>query len=530
MKHCIIVADKFDPEGVSRLQARPELEVLYEGGYKRDRLLELLPRASGLIIRSATKVDAALLEKAPQLKIVIRAGVGVDNIDIMEASRRGVIVMNSPGGNSVSTAEQAIALMFALARNTPQANASMKQGKWEKSKFVGLELTGKTIGVIGLGRIGKEVVRRARGLQMNVLGFDPYIPPANLSHLEIDLVSVEEILRNADFITVHTPLTDATRDLINKDNLNILKDGVRLINCARGGIYNEDALLAGVQSGKIGGVALDVFTEEPIPADFPLLPFDNCILTPHLGASTGDAEFAVALESVDQLIDFFQNGVARNALNFPTVDPEAMDFLKPYFTGGEKAGRILANFLKGGVHSIHIDYCGEIAEYMTQPVTTAILSGALSVAMGDEVNYVNAPVFARDRGIQVSENKRASESGFSSYVHVTFAAADGQKTHLQYTAVHREPLVVSMQGLPLEFKPEGIMLLVTNRDVPRVVGTLGNYLGDLNINIAHLELSRDDKGGTAYCMMTIDELVNPEALARLRSLDNILGAVQVDLR
>ncbi len=268
MKHRIIVADKFDPEGVARLKNHPSLDVIYEGGFTRDQLEQIIGDAHGLIVRSATRVGAALLEKARQLRIVIRAGVGVDNIDILESSRRGVIVMNAPGGNTTSTAEQAIALLFALARKTPQANASMKQGKWEKSKFVGVELTGKTLGVVGLGRIGKEVVRRARGLQMNVIGYDPYIPPANLAHLEIEILSLEELLRQADFITVHTPLTDATRDLVNEGNLAILKDGVRLINCARGGIYNESALAAGLKSGKIGGVALDVFLEEPPPSGF----------------------------------------------------------------------------------------------------------------------------------------------------------------------------------------------------------------------------------------------------------------------
>ncbi|MBX7057461.1 MAG: phosphoglycerate dehydrogenase [Leptospirales bacterium] len=530
MKHCIVVADKFDPEGVARLRQQSGLEVLYDGGYSRDRLLEIMPQAQGLIIRSATRVDAALLERAPNLKIVIRAGVGVDNIDILESSRRGVIVMNAPGGNTVSTAEQALALLFALARKTPQANASMKQGKWEKSKFVGVELTGKTLGVVGLGRIGKEVVKRARGLQMNVVGYDPYIPPANLSHLEIDIVALEELLAQSDFVTVHTPLTDATRGLVNLQNLARLKDGVRLINCARGGIYEEAALAEGLRSGKIAAVALDVFSEEPPPSGFALTEMENCIMTPHLGASTGDAEFAVAMESVDQLIEYFERGIARNALNFPTVDPEAMDYLKPFFQGGEKVGRMLAHMLPGDLASVQIDYCGEVANFATQPVSTAILCGALSVAMGDEVNFVNAPVFARDRGIQLQENKKAAERGFSSYVHVRFSTSRGQSTESKFTSVNREPLVFSMFGLPIEFKPDGIMLLVTNRDVPRVVGTLGNFLGDLNINIAHLELSRDDKGGTAYCMMTVDDLLSPEALAKLRGLDNILNAVQLDLR
>ncbi|MCB1316346.1 MAG: phosphoglycerate dehydrogenase, partial [Leptospiraceae bacterium] len=405
MKKTIIVSDKFDVEGVARLKAQENLEVLYDGGYKREDLIPLLANAHGLIIRSATKVDAELLSHAKQLQLVIRAGVGVDNIDILEASRRGIIVMNAPGGNTVSTAEQALALLFALARKTPQANQSMHAGKWEKSKFKGVELTGKTLGVVGLGRIGKEVVKRARGLRMRVLGFDPFIPAENLAHLEIEIKDKDTILSEADFITVHTPLTDTTRDLVNLDNLSRLKDGVRLINCARGGIYNEEALAQGLESGKLGGVALDVFTNEPVPADFPLLKYENCIMTPHLGASTDDAEFAVAMESVDELIEYFESGVARNALNFPTVDPDSMDFLEPYFSGGQRVGKLLAHICGGDVTNIRIDYCGEISQFMVQPVTTSILCGALTLSLGDQVNVVNAPVFARDRKIEVSENK-----------------------------------------------------------------------------------------------------------------------------
>jgi len=530
MQYKVLVSDKFDPEGIARLKSHEKLEVVYDGGHSREQFLEAVSEAHGLIIRSATKVDAEALERANNLKIVIRAGVGVDNIDIPEASRRGVIVMNAPGGNTVSTAEQALALLFALARNTPQANASMKASKWEKSKFKGLELTGKRIGVIGLGRIGKEVVQRCKGLKMKVLGFDPFIPREKLSHLEIDILSKEEILAQADFITVHTPLTDSTRNLVNEDNLDSLKDGVRLINCARGGIYSEAAIAKGLASGKIGGAALDVFTTEPVPEDFPLLKFDNCIMTPHLGASTSDAEFAVAMETVEQLTEYFEKGVARNALNFPTVDPDSMDRLRPYFEGGEKVGRILANLTRGDLRDIRVDYYGEVATYMVDPVTTSILTGALSIAMGDEVNFVNAPVFAKDRGIRIEENKHAEGRGFSSYIHVAISSSDGQKAELKFTDMNREPLVYSMFDLPLEFKPDGILLYVSNRDVPRVVGTLGGFLGDQGVNIANLELARDVKGGTAHCVLTIDDLLDDRQMAELRKLENILSAVQLDLR
>ncbi len=532
MKHVIVVSDKFDAEGIKRLEGEDNLEVIYKGGHSREELLsdDVIGRAAGLIVRSATTVDAEVMDKAPNLKIVIRAGVGVDNINIFEASRRGIIVMNAPGGNTVSTAEQALALLFASARLTPQANESMHAGKWEKKKFKGVELTGKTLGVIGLGRIGKEVVKRARGLQMRVLGFDPYIQASNLASLEIDIVKVEDIIREADFITVHTPLTDSTRDLVNKDNLKDLKDGVRLINCARGGIYNEDALVEGLESGKIGSVALDVFTQEPLPEGHALTKFNNAILTPHLGASTGDAEFAVAMETVDELIDYFGKGVARNALNFPTVDPDSMDFLKPYYAGGGPIGRLLGHLVKGDPQSIHIEYCGEISKFMTEPVTTAVLAGALSLALGDEVNIVNAPVLAKERGINVNENNTAEAKGFSSFVRVTFQSNNGDKVELSYTAIKNEPMVYSMFGLPLEFKPEGILVVLKNRDLPGMIGNIGGFLGNHKVNIAHLELSRDQKGGTAYCVVTTDEPLDKTALAELGKLENMVDVVQVDLR
>ncbi|MEQ9362861.1 MAG: phosphoglycerate dehydrogenase [Leptospirales bacterium] len=530
MKHTIVVSDKFDAEGIARLKGESNLEVVYEGGHTREQLLDIISGAHGLIIRSATKVDEEVLAKAENLKIIIRAGVGVDNINILEASRRGVIVMNAPGGNTVSTAEQALALLFATARKTPQANESMHSGKWEKSKFKGVEVTGKTLGVVGLGRIGKEVVKRAKGLQMRVIGFDPYIQASNLASLEIDIVSKEDLIKQSDFITVHTPLTDTTRDLVNIDNLKDLKKGVRLINCARGGIYSEDALVAGLESGQIGAVALDVFTKEPLDPNHPLIKFDNAILTPHLGASTGDAEFAVAMETIDELIDFFKLGVARNALNFPTVDPDSMDFLKPYFAGGQPVGKLLGHLLQADPASIRIDYCGEISKYMTQPVTTSILCGALSLALGDEVNVVNAPVFGKDRGIEVNEHKTDEAKGFSSFVRVTFTSAKGDKTELEFTAMKGEAMVFSMFGLPLEFKPEGIVLVLKNRDMPRMVGNIGMALGENDVNIAHLELSRDAKGGTAYCVVTIDDLMNKAALEKVSQLENVFDVVQVDLR
>lgn len=531
MKHTILISDKFDSDGVQKLRSQSNFEVIYKTGHKREELLEDIGQAHGLIIRSATKVDDEVLNKASNLKLIVRAGVGVDNINIPEASKRGIIVMNAPGGNSVSTSEQAIALLTSLSRNIPQATASMKEGKWEKSKFKGTELTGKTIGVVGLGRIGREVVKRAKGLQMEVIGYDPYIPAESLTHLEIDIVSKEEIIERSDFITVHTPLTDSTRDFVNSSNLADLKDGVRLINCARGGIYNEAALEEGLKSGKIAGIALDVFTTEPVPSDFPLLSYPNAIFSPHLGASTSEAEFAVAMETVDELIEFFEKGIARNALNFPTMDPETLDYLKPYYEGGEKAGTLLAHACGGDVRTIEIEYSGYITRYKTDPVTTAIIKGALTPAMGkDDLNYVNAPFFAKDRGIRIINEKVDRQDGYRSSITVTVEAGTGKKSKIKYTSIHKEPYVVSMDGLAIEFKPDGVILLLENNDVPKVVGAVGSFLGDLNINIASIELARSARGEKARSIITIDEPLTADQLDKLSRLEQIISAVQVDLR
>ena len=530
MKHTILISDKFDAKGVARLKEQNNLfEVLYDNGYSREDFLRLLPQAKALVVRSASKVDKEALDKADKLKLIIRAGVGVDNIDIPEASRKGIIVQNTPGGNSISTAEQAIALLFATARKTPQANASVKEGKWEKSKFKGTELTGKTLGIVGLGRIGKEVVVRARGLKMKILGYDPYIPAKNLEHLEIELVSKEEIISRSDFITVHTPLTDSTENFINKENLSKLKDGVALINAARGGIYQEEALCEGLESGKLGAVALDVFTTEPLPENSKFRKFQNCILTPHLGASTEDAEHAVALETIVAINDYFKSGVARNALNFPSLDSDAMDFLKPYFEGGIRIGKLLGEIGKD-ISQINIHYYGEITRYKVASITSAIQYGVLSSSMGEEVNLVNAPVLTKERGIEVIEKLTKEAKGFASYISIEIQGSQKKKVSLLYSALRSQALIFSLFDLPLEFKPEGIILAIENEDKPGVVGTIGSFLGKQNINIAHLELNRDVKGEKAYCIISIDDLLELSVLEELQKLDNIIQVNQIDLR
>lgn len=531
MKYKILISDKFDAEGVSRLKNISNFDVIYKGGHSKEELLKDLPEADCLIVRSATKVKGDVFNYANKLKLIVRAGVGVDNIDINEASRRGIIVMNAPGGSSITTAEHAISLMLALARNIPQANQSMKQGKWEKSKFLGTEITNKTLGVIGLGRIGREVVKRAKGLKMRVIGYDPYIPKESLSHLEIEIVDLEQLLKESDFITVHTPLTENTKNLINKNNIFSLKKGVRLINCARGGIYEEEALVEGLKSGHIAGVALDVFTEEPIPKDFPLLQFENCIMTPHLGASTAEAEFAVAMETVDEVIDFFTKGIARNAINYPSVDPDSMEYLKPYFIGGEKCGKLLAAIIKKPIKTVQINYNGEISKKKVDSLKMAILKGLLSNYVEDEsINYVNAPILAKERGIRIIENFEEKAQDYTNSIDIIFESDNSEKHKLKLTSVLNRPFIVKFNDYDLEFEPEGILLVLKNKDVPGVIGAIGTYLGNQKINIASLELSRNIKGDTAYSVIKIDEILTKEQLEEFKKLPNILSVFQVDLR
>lgn len=531
MTNVVLISDRFDPEGVSRLQQADRFEVIYKGGHSADETKVDIARASALIIRSATRVTTELLDAAPALRLIVRAGVGVDNINIPAASRRGIIVMNAPGGSSATTAEQAIALLFATARHTPQANASMKAGKWEKNRFSGVEVVGKTVGVVGLGRIGREFVKRARGLGMIVIGHDPFIPADALSHLEIEIVGKEELLARSDFITVHTPLTDETRDFISHANLDMLKPGVRLINAARGGIYNEAALNEGLTSGRIAAVGLDVFTTEPLPADFPLLKHEACIMTPHLGASTGEAEYAVAMETIEAVMEFFRSGSARNAINFPSVDAESLDFLRPYFEGGEKCALLLSRLLDSPLRTIEIEYAGEVAGRRTDPVRMAILKGALTAHTGaDSINYVNAPVIARERGVRVVESHNEKESAYRSTVSLSFEGEDGSRRRLVFTAIADRSAVLSLNDFEVEFRPEGILLASRNQDVPGVVGTIGTFLGQQGINIASIELSRLGRGGTALSVIQVDDLLSQVQLEQYRKLPGILSVHQIDLR
>jgi len=519
----ILISDNLDQDGVDILNASGLFDVDFRKKTSREELEAVIGEVEGLIIRSASKVDKALVEKASKLKVVIRAGVGVDNIDIPACSQKGIVVMNAPAGNSISTAEQAIALMFALARKLPQAHSSMKQKKWEKTKFQGSQLTGKTLGVIGLGRIGKEVVKRGKGLQMHVLGFDPYIPAENLGHLEIKLVPIDTILKEADFITVHTPLTDATRGLVNEKNLGTLKPGVRLINCARGGIYDEAAIAKGVKDGIIAGAGLDVFVEEPLPQASELYDHDDIILTPHLGASTDEAQIEVAKESADSMVAYFKSGVARNSLNFPTIDPSAMDQLAPWFSLSEQLGSFIAQMAKGAVKGVDVSYHGEFTNLNLNPLEIALAKGLLSFAMGDEVNLVNAPILAKERGIKIVGTKEEKKEKEASFIRLNAYDEKGSMT-LKATVGATGGYITELNGNSIELKPEGILLYIKNTDTPGVVGKLGTLLGEHKVNISSMQLSRASKGGEARTFLGLDEEPPKSLIETIRAKEFIVDA------
>ena len=527
-KFKVFIADNLAEEGVEILNKSGIIDVEYRKKTPREDLLKEIKNYDGLIIRSATTVDAEVLEVAEKLKVVIRAGVGVDNIDILACSQKGIVLMNAPGGNSISTAEQAIALMFASARMTPQANASMKEKKWEKPKFKGSQLTGKTLGVVGLGRIGKEVVKRGKGLQMNVLGFDPFIPKANLEHLQIDIVDIDTILSNSDFISVHTPLTENTKHLVNTGNLDKLKDGVRLINCARGGIYEEAAIAKGLNEGKISAAGLDVFTQEPPAEDFLLYNYDNAILTPHLGASTDEAQIEVAKETAQEMVDFLKDGIARNSLNFPTLDPKEMDVLAPWFELCQRLGSFAGQVVENPITDIDMEFYGKVADLNLSPLEIAMSRGILTVALGETVNLVNAPILAKERGLDFNITKRKDDTTTNSVLKVIFKTAKEQ-LQIRATINFSGGAIIGINNLPLEFLPVGNILFIKNKDVPNVVGDIGIALGELGVNIASLHLSRDVKGGTALTIVQVDDDLGKAVIDKLESHSNVVLAKNIKI-
>lgn len=523
----VLISDNISPKGIKILKDAG-LEVDVKTGMKPEELKACIGEYNALVIRSATKVTSEIIDAATNLKVIGRAGSGLDNVDKVAATKKGIVVMNTPGGNTITTAEHTIALLFALARKIPQATASMKSGKWEKKKFMGVELFGKTLGVIGIGNIGSQVAKRAQGLQMNVIAYDPFLSEDKAKTMGVEKVSLEELFRRSDFITIHTPITQETKNMINKETIKIMKEGVRIINCARGGIINEKDLYNALIEGKIGGAALDVFEKEP-PENNPLLKLDNVVSTPHLGASTEEAQENVAIAVAEQVVDYLIHGTIRNAVNFPSIPPDQVVRLQPYINLAEKLGGFAAQIFEGGITEMTIEYRGEASEINTAPVTVAAIKGFLTPILEETVNFVNAPLIAKERGIEVKETKSTDAGDYQSMVAIRLKAKDRESYIAGTLFSRKDPRIVVIDNFKVEIVPEGELLFMYNNDKPGVIGNIGTLLGKNNINIARMHFGRETPGGKAISVVTIDTPATPEIIEELKRLPNILLVKQITL-
>ena len=518
----VLISDKMDPKAAQIFRERG-VEVDEITGKTPDELKAIIGNYDGLAIRSSTKVTKDILEHATNLKVIGRAGIGVDNVDIPAASAKGVVVMNTPFGNSITTAEHAIALMFALARQLPEADASTQAGKWEKNRFMGVELTGKTLGLIGAGNIGSIVADRAIGLRMRVIAFDPFLTPERALEMGVEKMTLDDLLLRADFITLHTPLTDQTRNILSRENLAKTKKGVRIINCARGGLIDEAALKEGLESGHIAGAALDVFAVEPAK-EHPLFGTPNFVATPHLGASTTEAQVNVAIQVAEQLADYLVTGGVTNALNVPSLSAEEAPRLKPYMALAEKLGGLVGQLAHGELSSIAIEVEGAAAELNQKPITSAVLAGLMRVH-SDTVNMVNAPFLAKERGLDVREVRHDREGDYHTMVRVTVTTADGERSVAGTLFGDQAPRLVELFGIKVEADLAGPMLYVVNEDAPGFIGRLGTTLGEAGVNIGTFHLGRRSAGGEAVLLLSVDEAVDADLLAKVKALPGVKTAM-----
>ncbi|MEN2748664.1 phosphoglycerate dehydrogenase [Sphingomonas sp. T9W2] len=514
----VLISDKMDPKAAQIFRERG-VEVDEITGKTPEELMAIIGDYDGLAIRSSTKVTKAILDAAKNLKVVGRAGIGVDNVDIPAASAAGVVVMNTPFGNSITTAEHAIALMFALARQLPEADASTQAGKWEKNRFMGVELTAKTLGLIGAGNIGSIVADRAQGLKMKVIAFDPFLSPERAIEIGVEKVELDQLLARADFITLHTPLTDQTRNILSAENLAKTKKGVRIINCARGGLIDEAALKAALDSGHIAGAALDVFVQEPAK-ESPLFNTPNFISTPHLGASTSEAQVNVAIQVAEQMADFLVSGGVTNALNMPSLSAEEAPRLKPYMALAEKLGSLVGQLTTGVIARVSVHSEGAAAELNQKPIVGAVLAGFLRV-QSDTVNMVNAPFLAKERGIEVREVRNDREGDYHTLVRVSLKTDAGERSVAGTLFGNAQPRLVELFGIKVEADLAGHMLYVVNEDAPGFIGRIGTTLGEAGVNIGTFHLGRRDAGGEAVVLLSVDEAVTPELVAKVRALPGV---------
>ncbi len=528
----VLITDSLSPAGLKVLKETPGIEVDVRKGLSPDEVREALKQADGIIIRSATRLTAELLEDQPRLKVIVRAGVGVDNIDLLAATREGIVVMNTPAGNTTSTAEHTIAMLMALSRNIAPAAASMRAGQWERSKFTGTQLAGKTLGVVGLGRIGLAVARRARGLEMRVIGYDPLLSAERATEQGIELVrNVDELIPVCDYLTVHTPLTNETADLINAERIARMKKGVRIVNCARGGIVNEDALADALESGHVAGAALDVFAEEP-PANTRLVGLPNVLCTPHLGASTDEAQEQVAVEAAEIITGYLLRNEVRYAVNMAPISSAEMQDMRMYLDLTHRLGLLLSQLCKGSsLRAARIHFRGEAAGKKTRLLAASFTAGLLESSLDEHVNIVNADVLARDRGIEITESSSSDVGNFATMVTASVTTDAGERSAAGTMFGNEFLRLVRLENFHLEAFLDGILLIYRHRDVPGVIGYIGTVFGKHRVNIAHMALGREknEPGGSSVAVLHLDNEPSAEALAEVGNHPEVRGIELVKL-
>ena len=525
----VLIADSISPRGVEELSRDGVLEVAFETGLSESELVKIIPAFSALVVRSQTKVTAQILNAGARLRVVGRAGVGVDNVDVETATRRGIIVLNAPSGNTVSTAEHAFSLLLCVARKIPGADATLRSGNWDRKNFEGVELYNKTLGVIGVGRIGSELSRRAIAFGMRVVAYDPYLSATRARTLQVELLDeLDDLLASADFISLHTPLTEETHHLVDAARLAKIKRGVRVINCARGGLIDEEALADALRSGQVGGAALDVFEIEPLPSDSPLRTAPNLVLTPHLGASTAEAQESVGIEIAQSIRAALLEGTIRNAVNMPNLDAKTLSIIGPHLRFGEKLGRFLSQVAPRRVEQLNINYSGKVNEVDTTAITRSILKGFLQNAGGTDVNEVNAPAFAESLGLKITETRLSALGDYTDMLELS-AVADGKTVAVGGAFFGATPRIVSVNSRPVEARPHGIVLVLENTDRPGIVGRIGTLLGGHGVNIATMSLSRNQAGGTALTVLNLDTAPSEELLAEIRASGDIHSAQVIEL-
>lgn len=523
----VLVSDNLSATGVEILKKESGLEVDVKTGLPKEELIKIIPAYDGLIVRSATKVVAEIIEAADNLKVIGRAGIGVDNIDLDAAGKKGIIVMNAPEGNIITTAEHTMALLMSMSRNIPQARATLKNKKWAPKQFMGVELFEKTLGIVGLGRIGSIVAERAHAFHMKIVVYDPYISQERAEKLGVELVDLKDLLGRSDFLTLHTPGL-AGKPLLGKEEFDQMKPGIRIVNCARGSLIDDDALIAAVQSKQVAGAALDVYHKEPLDLDSPLLEVDEIICTPHLGASTGEAQEKVAIAICDQLIDYLKYGNVRNAVNVPSIDAETLAKIKPYLVLGEDLGSLVSQLVESPITRVEIQYNGEVSTMKMEPITIAILKGLFNRSI-EGINMVNAPFIAKERGIEVQESKSNEVHEYTSTVQVQVVSEKGTRKVTGSIFGKGDSRIVQLDEFHMEAVLSKNMLVLNNMDVPGVIGNLGNILGKNNLNIAGFHLGRQKEEGKAIAIINIDSPPTTETLRELRNTSHILSVDSVTL-